>query len=204
MTRMQSADTPSDPTAGVTAMQAVRGDLYRYDGASGLAGFLRCYLREPGFRFTFWLRMSGSLPCGPLGKLLRPIARVRRHHLEIRYGISIPREAKIGPGLFIGHFGGIVVHPCARIGANCNLSHDVTLGQINCGKHKGFPTVGRNVYIGPGARVLGNVNVGDGSAIGANAVVLNDVEPNGVAVGIPARVVSDQGSAGYVEFTDYQ
>jgi len=111
--------------------------------------------------------------------------------------------AQVGSGLYIGHFGGIHINGFAVIGNNCNIQQDVTLGKVNRGARAGAPVIGNNVFIGAGAKILGRIHVGDGAAIGANAVVTRDV-PAGMAVaGVPARVISDQGSAGYVNRTNY-
>jgi serine O-acetyltransferase len=107
----------------------------------------------------------------------------------------------IGYGFYIGHFGGIVVNGQSRIGNNVNISHGVTLGQANRGRNIGYPTVGDYVYIGPGAKIIGNVNIGNHAAIGANSVVTKDVPNNAVVAGVPATIISDQGSSGYVNRT---
>jgi serine O-acetyltransferase len=180
----------------------VRCDLYRYEGAVGLLAAVRTYLCEPGFRFTFWFRVATYLLARSGCPPLLWFARWRRHALEIKYGVSIPCGAAIGPGLFIGHIGGIVVNVSAVIGRNCNLSHDVTIGQSNRGSRRGCPKIGDSVFIGPGARILGGVVVGDNAAVGANAVVLDDVAEGEVVAGIPARRVSTRGSALYVEWTE--
>lgn len=179
----------------------VKADLYRYDGATGAKGFLKNYLWEPGFRYTFWMRIASYISGNPLLRVPFWIARLQRHRLEIKYGISIPHTTQIGPGLFIGHFGGIVVSDHASIGRNCNLSHGVTIGQKNRGKYKGYPSIGDSVYIGPGVSIIGSVSVGSNVAIGANAVVVKNVEDNAVVVGNPARTVSTEGSKDYVNWT---
>lgn len=182
-----------------------RADLYRhFNGQRGLAAGLRAYRMVPGFRFMFWLRLAAmtrasSLPWRPAHLL----ARLMHRRLRFRLGISIPYTTRIGPGFYIGHFGGIVVSAGAVIGRNCNISHGVTIGQLNRGARKGVPEIGDAVYIGPGAAIIGAVKVGNGCAIGANAVVVRDLCSNAVAVGIPAAVISTEGSAGYVEFCDY-
>jgi serine O-acetyltransferase len=81
---------------------------------------------------------------------------------------------------------------------------DITLGQTKRGPRRGAPTIGDNVYIGPGARIIGAVVVGNNVAVGANCVVTEDVPDNAVVVGVPARVVSSEGSSGYVNRTDYE
>ena len=120
-----------------------------------------------------------------------------------KFGIQISHEAEIGPGFYIGHFGQIVVNGSVKIGKNCNISQGVTIGVSNRGKHAGVPVVGDNVYIGPGAKIIGNVMVGNNVAIGANAVVTKNIPDNGVAVGVPATVVSYNGSRGYVNNVHY-
>jgi serine O-acetyltransferase len=179
----------------------IRADLYRYDGASGLRGFFKNYVKEPGFRYSCWMRMVGFASQHKILKGLYYLACYQRHRLELKLGISIPPMTRIGPGLFIGHVGGIVVNGLAVIGRNCNLSHGVTIGQKNRGKFKGCPRIGDSVYIGPGVAILGSVVVGSNVAIGANAVVVDNVGDNEVVVGNPARRISTQGSTDYVNWT---
>lgn len=80
-----------------------------------------------------------------------------------------------------------MVNHRVRIGRNCNISHGVTLGQANRGRRTGVPVIGDGVYIGPGAKVVGAVTVGDNVAIGANCVVVDDVPDNAVVAGVPGR-----------------
>ncbi|MDZ5252217.1 serine O-acetyltransferase EpsC [Clostridium sp. LIBA-8841] len=101
-------------------------------------------------------------------------------------GIEIHPGAKIGKGLFIDHGMGVVIGETAEIGDNVTIYHGVTLGGTGKEKGKRHPTVGNNVIIGCGAKVLGPINIGDGAKIGANAVVLKDVPQGKTAVGIPA------------------
>jgi serine O-acetyltransferase len=104
-------------------------------------------------------------------------------------GIEIHPGAEIGKGLFIDHGMGVVIGETAVIGNNVTIYHGVTLG--GTGKHKGkrHPTIGNNVVIGTGSKVLGPINIGDGVKIGANSVVLVDVPAESTAVGIPARIL---------------
>lgn len=182
-----------------------RADLYRHLGGQyGWKAGLRAYRLVPGFRFMFWLRLAAmTRASGGLWKLVHVAARLQHKRLRFKFGISIPWQTQIGPGFYIGHFGGIVVNEAARIGRNCNISQGVTIGQLNRGERKGVPSIGDGVYIGPGAVIIGAIHVGAGSAIGANAVVTRDLCDQAVAVGIPARVISTEGSAGYVEHCDY-
>ena len=182
----------------------VASDLYRYSGVIRARAFWRHFFLTPGFRYSVALRWASYTRAQHWARFgVRQFAALMLHRYSIRYGISISSATRVGSGLFIGHFGGINVNHGAVIGNNCNLSHDVTLGKVNRGPKAGFPVIGDNVYIGPGAKIIGHIHVGDGAAIGANAVVTKDVPP-GVAVGgVPARVLSEQGSEGYVNRTDY-
>jgi serine O-acetyltransferase len=106
---------------------------------------------------------------------------------ETLTGISIPKSVQVGPGLRIYHFGPIIVHADAQIGARCTLRHGVTIGN----RHEGgpVPVLEDDVELGAYAQVLGGVKIGRGAKIGALSVVLHDVPPGAVAVGVPARII---------------
>ncbi len=104
-------------------------------------------------------------------------------------GIEIHPGATIGSGFFIDHGMGVVIGETAEIGDNVTLYHGVTLGGVSLEKGKRHPTIGNNVVIGAGAKVLGSILIGDGSRIGANAVVVKPVPANSVVVGVPGQVV---------------
>lgn len=108
-------------------------------------------------------------------------------------GIEIHPGAKIGKGLFIDHGMGVVIGETTEIGDNCLIYQGVTLGGTGKDKGKRHPTLGNNVMVGAGARVLGPFKVGDNSKIAANAVVLESVPPNSTAVGVPARIAKQNG-----------
>jgi serine O-acetyltransferase len=108
-------------------------------------------------------------------------------------GIEIHPGAKIGEGLFIDHGMGIVIGETAEIGNGVTLYQGVTLGGTGKEKGKRHPTIGNNVVVGSGAKILGPLNIGDNVRVGAGSVVLNDVPPNTTVVGIPGRVVVYQG-----------
>lgn len=109
-------------------------------------------------------------------------------------GIEIHPGAKIGKGLFIDHGMGVVIGETAELGDNVTLYQGVTLGGTGKETGKRHPTLGNNVLVGVGAKVLGAITIGDNARIGGGAVVLKDVPPNTTAVGIPARIVAMRGS----------
>ena len=151
---------------------------------------LHVLLSEPGFhavcgyRLTRWLVQHHILFVGAI------IQRV----LEVWSGVILPPDAKIGPGLLIYHFGGIVINSHAVIGNACTLHHGVTIGNRTPGG--GSPTLGDRVMVGAGAKVLGSITIGHDVEIGANAVVLQSLPDGAVAVGIPARIVRIKGAGG--------
>lgn len=120
-------------------------------------------------------------------------ARVISQFARLVTGIEIHPGAKIGKGFFIDHGSGVVIGETAEIGDNCLVYQGVTLGGTGKDKGKRHPTLGNNVMVGAGARVLGPFKVGDNAKIAANAVVLEEVPPNCTAVGVPARIVRRNG-----------
>lgn len=132
------------------------------------------------FRFGQWCH-ERSIPGLP--------SFVQRH-LYHRYGLDIVIGSDIAGGLYIAHPIGTVV-AVEHIGRNCSIIAAVTLGLRN---DHNFPSIGDDVFIGAGARVLGGIRIGDGARIGANAVVINDVPAGATAVGVPARVLVPSGA----------
>lgn len=116
-------------------------------------------------------------------------ARIVSQTARFFTGIEIHPAAKIEAGVFIDHGAGVVIGETAFVGSGTVLYHGATLGGTGKQKGKRHPTVGRNCVISAGAKVLGNVTIGDGAKIGAGAVVLTDVPPNATAVGVPARII---------------
>ena len=105
-------------------------------------------------------------------------------------GIEIHPGARIGKGLFIDHGMGVVIGETAEVGDNVTIYHGATLGGTGKDKGKRHPTIGNNVIIGAGAKILGPLYVGDNVKVGANAVVLSDIPANSTAVGIPAKIIT--------------
>lgn len=185
-------------------LELVRADLYRKTGRTGTRAFVAALASDMGFKHTFWFRTAGFVRAhAALRPTLYPVVRAIYNHYQHKHGVWIPPTTRIGPGLFLEHLGDIVVNGRAVIGKNCNLGNGVTIGQSNRGARQGVPRLGDNIFIGPGAKIIGGVTVGDHVAIGVNCVVVKDVPAEAVIASHPGQIVSYRGSSGYVNRTDY-
>ena len=147
------------------------------------------------FRFQRQLRKVEFLTNCRKSSLRRRIAVYRFRRLSIKLGFSIPINV-FGPGLAILHYGTIVVNSGARIGSNCRIHTGVNIG-AQLGSGGAVPRIGNNFYIAPGAKLFGAIEIGDNTAIGANAVV-NKSFPGGHVTlgGIPAKIISEKSTEG--------
>ncbi len=141
-----------------------------------------CY---PGFHAIYFYRVSHWL----WTHQLKFLGRLVSHFGRFLTGIEIHPGATIGRGFFIDHGMGVVIGETAEIGDNCTIYHGVTLGGTSWAKEKRHPTLGNNIVIGSGAKILGPFTVGDDSKIGSNSVVVKEVPATATVVGIPGRVV---------------
>lgn len=155
---------------------------------------------RPGFRalayyrFGVWrMSIEPKLIRAPFSILYRWLYRRARN----LYGIELPYSAKIGRRLVIEHQHGIVVHGMASIGDDCIIRQGVTIGNKTTDKPSEAPVIGNRVNIGAGAIILGAINIGDGSSIGANSVVLKDVVAGDVVVGVPAKSITKNKAGAY-------
>lgn len=142
-------------------------------------------LQYPGYKALQMYRRAHWFHARGMFFIARAISQYARH----KTGIEIHPGAKIGRCLFIDHGMGIVVGETAEIGDYCTIYHGVTLGGTGKDKGKRHPTIGNNVLIGAGAKILGPFTVGDNAKIGANSVVTTEVEPGTTVVGVPGRAV---------------
>ena len=180
-------------------------DFYRVFEDYRIKDFFRGILFNEGLKYIFWMRLCKFLKNKKALKILfYPISKGILRHYKYKFGISIPFITEIGCGFYIGHFGGIEINSRTVVGKKCNISQGVTIGKKNRGENRGSPIIGDNVYIGPGAKIFGNVKIGNNVAIGANCVVTKDVPDNAVIVGVPGKIISDQGSSDYINKTDYK
>jgi len=164
----------------------VRAALVRDPAARSALEVLLCY---PGVHALVFHRLAHAIWGGGLTTLARWLSHVGR----FLTGIEIHPAARLGPGLFIDHGMGVVIGETAEVGENVTLLQGVTLGGTSLKREKRHPTLGNNVVVGAGAAVLGAITVGDNSRIGAGSVVVRDVPPNAVVVGVPGRVTYKDG-----------
>ena len=150
---------------------------------------IEVFLLYPGIQAVMWHRLAHFFYKHNRKFIARWISQCTRFWT----GIEIHPGATIGRGLFIDHGMGVVIGETAIIGDNCTIYQGVTLGGTGKEKGKRHPTLGNNVMVGSGAKVLGPFTVGDNSKIAAGAVVLSEVPPNSTCVGVPARIVKREG-----------
>lgn len=150
---------------------------------------LEVFLLYPSVHALIWYRAAHFLYMHKLKFLARMISQITRFFT----GIEIHPAAQIGKGLFIDHGMGVVIGETAVVGDDCTIYQGVTLGGTGKDTGKRHPTLGNNVMVGSGAKVLGPFTVGDNSKIAAGAVVLSEVPPNSTCVGVPARIVKRDG-----------
>ena len=184
-----------------TTLRYILSDLSRYRVTEGRS-YPAILITSPGliagvyYRLGHWLWNYRGL-FAPLVRLLRPLYMIGKRGIEIYSGASISPRAVIGQGLYINHFGSIFVG-AVIIGENCNLSQEVTIGVAGRGSQRGMPTIGNRVYLAAGAKIFGQVSIGDDVAVGANAVVTKSIPDCAVVVGVPAKIISFRGSFDFI------
>jgi len=156
-------------------------------------------LGYPGVHAIWFHRLSHRMWQEPR---LRLLARLLSQTVRAVTGVEIHPGAQLGRRLFIDHGMGVVIGETAVVGDDVLLFHGVTLGGRSMRRGKRHPTLGDNVTVGAGAKVLGPVQIGSGAQIGANAVVITDVPPDYVAVGIPAKIRPNPGSLPDIGYAD--
>jgi len=147
---------------------------------------LEVLLAYPGFHARQFHRLAHALHRWRVPVVPRLISHLSR----FLTGIEIHPGAKIGEGLFIDHGMGVVIGETTEIGDNCTLYQGVTLGGTSQQRVKRHPTLGNNVVVGAGARLIGAITIGDNVKVGAGSVVVTSVPPNATVIGVPGRVVA--------------
>lgn len=170
-------------------------DLPRYTRKRGVAASWSVFFSHPGFRFMALHRL-----CNRYARL-HPIGMISRwwyKRMNVKFGFQIPHTTQIGKGFFLGHFGNIVINPAVRIGDNCNIAQGVTIGHVNRGSKTGAPSLGNRVWVGANAVIVGNIHISDDALIAPLTYVNMDVPAKAVVMGNPGKIVSYEGSEGYV------
>jgi len=181
--------------------EALREDIDRYVLLSP-SHWLIVFLGTKGlwvstqYRFSRWIHYYVHIPV--IRQVLKLVCFFWQKVIEITTGAELPNRAEIGMGLLMPHTNGIVIHTDAKIGNYCNIGQQVTIGVGGRGEKQGTPQLGDRVFVGPGAKMFGSITIGNDVAIGANAVVTKNLPDNAVAVGIPAKVISYQGSKEFI------
>jgi serine O-acetyltransferase len=180
-----------------------RRDLQRYVNLRPGQSKFVIFCTEQGLWALLQFRVASGIYQSnwpwPVKRILLGLGVIGQKLVEIMTGISLPYKATIGPGLHIGHFGGIIIHPEIIMGENCNISQGVTIGIAGRKRRRGVPHIGNRVYIGPNAVVVGPIEIGDDAMIGANSLVNRDVEKHTTVAGVPANFINNYGSADYME-----
>lgn len=168
----------------------LKEDIHTIMSKDPAAGSVAEVLTYAGFWAIFSHRIAHTL----YRKRMRFAARLISQISRFWTSIEIHPGAQIGRRFFIDHGDGVVIGETAIVGDDVLMYHQVTLGGTSLEKTKRHPTIGNNVLLGMGAKVLGNITVGDGARIGANAVVTRDVPPNSSVVGVPGRILIQDGT----------
>jgi serine O-acetyltransferase len=184
-------------------LAALRQDIDRYTYMNAHRNWLKAVLGHQGlwvmvqYRLSRWVHFHCHIP--GLRFLLKLLGAISQKLIEILTGVELPNRAEIGGGFFMPHANGIIIHIDAKIGCNCNIGQQVTVG-VGGSEVMGTPVIGDRAFLGPGAKIFGPIQIGDDVAIGANAVVLKDVPNHAVVAGIPAKIISEKGSGKLVRF----
>ncbi|CAA7194386.1 serine acetyltransferase [Chryseobacterium nematophagum] len=174
----------------------IQKDLYRESGKwlSTVEIWRKCF--NPNLHFVYILRKAQKHnKKNMLGFFWKLVLR----RYQIKYGFQIYPETTIGEGLYLGHWGCLVINPKAKIGKNCNIAQGVTIGQQNRGKKTGSPIINDEVWIGANAVIVGNVTIGKNVLIAPNSYVNFDVPENSIVTGNPAIVYPNlKATEGYI------
>lgn len=169
-----------------------QSDYYRYYGRKvGLLTLMMYSIISPYFSFNFYLRMCSYRKKTLLGGGIFGCCKLIKTYKGRRRCLMISEQTTIGYGLYLAHAFGVIINPKAVIGNNCTISQFTTVGAM----YGQAATIGDNVYMGPSVCVVENVKIGNGSVIGAGAVVVKDVPANKTFAGVPAKVISDNNSS---------
>ena len=170
-------------------MKEFSADIARYKatGCRGKDLWLNTAVWSIGcYRLANWLYVTR--PFVLIRIPLKVVSFAANKWCEVFMEMCIDPQATIGPGLYIGHIGGVHINPQAVLGKNCDIAHRVTIGTSAMGR-QGAPVLGDGVYVGTGATLVGKIKVGDGAKIAANTLVMSNVPAGATVMGVPGRIV---------------
>lgn len=183
-------------------LSIIRADYYRNFGTDRIS-FLRILI-NPRIRFFFLFRslnFSLSHRNHLFQRVFFWILERSYNGLQLKLSIDIPYECQIGRGLFLPHMNGIVINKNTTIGENCTILHQVTIGNNMFKSLDNVAIIGNNVQVGAGAKIVGPITIGDNVTIGANAVVVKNIDDNSVVGGVPAVTLSNKVSKVYNDYS---
>lgn len=184
----------------MTLFNLIASDYKKHKKYGG--NFFSIVFFTQGFSAIFQYRVANQIYLNfkipLLCHILLAICTFWQKWIEISTGISLPKSASIGHSFYIGHFGGIILNANSVIGNNCNISQGVTIGVSGTNDKRGVPIIGNDVYIGVNAVVAGKIMIGNNVLIGSCSLVITDVPDNSVMSGVPAVIISNKGSKGYI------
>lgn len=177
----------------------IKADCQRYYGADDSKTRFKTHLTQAAYRYTklhrkaHWYKKRKA-------KFRYGIYQYLLLRSSYKYGYQISVNANIGPGLYLGHRGMIIVNQEAELGRNVNIQAGVTIGQENRGDRKGAPTIGDNVWIGANAVIVGKIKIGNNVLIAPNAYVNFDVPDDSIVIGNPAKIIhNEKATEGYIQ-----
>jgi serine O-acetyltransferase len=182
------------------SVATIQGDLQRYNRfGRGSKAFVASLLRWPGFRYTFLMRLAKYWRFRNILVYVR--VRLMLDWTGLRSGFQISYHLEVGPGLYIGHYGTVIINTGAHLGRNVNLSPGVTIGVANRGRRAGVPVIGDDVWIGTNSVIVDGITIGSDVLIAPDSYVTMDIHDHSVVKGNPATVTYRvDATAGYIDF----
>ena len=166
--------------------EVIKRDLSKVRYNTNFWSLITAILFNQSFKRILFYRLSKKKT------LLRPLYAFLNRHYQNKQLVYISKSAEIGEGFCIGHCFSIILSKC-KIGKDVTIMQQVTIGSSRGGSREGYPTIGNRCFIAAGAKIIGNITIGDDVVVGANAVVTKDIPSGCIVGGIPAKIISDKG-----------